>query len=1724
MAVEIKFKSNLCFSYSQHLNKIPFLDEITLVNHDTEDTEPARLVLYAQPCFLRPYVIDIPALSPGGVFVIQNFAFDYDAELLASFNEAIEAVLFYEYQIDGRVLYKNEYKVDLRPYDECSNYLSHAPLRAAFVTPNHPKITELVTKISDRKGEKDHSYSIVGYQWGKEDILKTVECMFDIVKEEEIAYVLSKNGFHLGYQRIRLVDEVFANRQANCMDMTYLFTSILEALGLNPLIVITETHAFAGFWLNDEKLSQPVNDDANFLKEHTKLSDRKIVIFECTLASKGSHATFSEACDHVLQLINENENAVNYVVDVKAARKEGIVPLPARSAGTVWKLFDPNAGSGETDQDGSTSNIKFEYPSVDEYELEFEEEYVEDEDTKAAHADDEDSTTEYLLVDDEEKEYKLPRKIDRWKNKLLDISASSPLLNIKIQSEGNGSAVVLTQDALHLYRKVRNGKRFFVEGQPTGYTLAPNAVDFADIAAAGDVCKTAIEESFAHQMLHLHYKESDVTKVLSYLKNADRNHREQNGAGILYMTFGTLKWTEVRSGKVCYAPVLLVPMLVEKQGSHYQLSYEGTEIFFNAAIIEMLKSRFDLHLPEFTSLLTGEEGYPDMEGILKKLEKACYNEADIKVNDYVSLGLFAFSQYLMWNDLKQYEEYFMNHPIVKSMIDGNLAKEVNDSVEEVEASEVLLPIKADASQIKAIQRALGNESLVLHGPPGTGKSQTITAMLSNFIGYGKSVLFAAEKAPALQVVYNRMKAIHLDEFCLYLPANTTRKSDTERFLSQYAHLMEIAEKPSTEYEVLREKIEEEKARIQTLLDVFKIEDANGYSLEELLSECFKTKHPETLVPVGKVLMEQLQNSAYDSLHRMLKDTMYMGSLVGDIKEHPLKKWENLRYEYGIQKAMRESSRAYLELLRKMKAFDDQMKQAISEDVAFGRYGQHDLKARYTAMSCASLIPEHLRAVDDLLDKIEQWNRYQDAVPDREWFAERAKPEFMELNLERLKAKWDRICHKTSSMAKLERLDMKAELKPYIVKSGFTDRDLTEIIDAALKLRELNKEVPLYMADSLNLTKQQAKELKDQLLRYYPSGVPEIVKTCTKEDEELAKQGLKLLEEHEKVCKDLRIIFGNGVPCWNGKDDLAIVLEEVAHWTDGLDTIREWCDYQLLREDCKMHGLLPWIELFESGMDSEAVLQNYKTSCKMASLKAIYHQYDEVRKFAGYRFDNMIHNYEALMNEFYDVCAKEIRCRKLREIAELLADPAYNAEKVMLKKLIESAGKGYTIRSIMNRIGSYLMKMTSCVMATPMSVAVYFAPDAYVFDHVVTDEASQLQTCKSVGLIVRGKSSIVVGDPNQMPPTSFFESYVADEKMDTLEEDQESILKDFIALDMPNYYLKWHYRSNHESLITYSNHKYYGGKMITFPSSGSSESKVRLIRTNGIYDRGHSMTNKIEAKALVDYLEQKLEDGDTRSYGVVAFNKRQQMLIERLIEKRSEENSAMQQALLSMKEKGEELFVRNLESVQGDERDVILFTIGFGPDEEGKILMSFGPLAKAGGWRRLNVAITRSRDEMVLFTSMDSSQMIIHQGTSRGVCDLRDFIAYAENQGKDYRFVTTSETAAILDETADDGFAKQICAYIKELGYSYVKDVGTSSLKIDIAIQKPDSEGEYLLGIMLNSKAINGEFSVYDSEVGQCSILKKHGWNLLRVWSLDWMEDSEREKRRIFNTIKDVDNG
>ena len=429
--------------------------------------------------------------------------------------------------------------------------------------------------------------------------------------------------------------------------------------------------------------------------------------------------------------------------------------------------------------------------------------------------------------------------------------------------------------------------------------------------------------------------------------------------------------------------------------------------------------------------------------------------------------------------------------------------------------------------------------------------------------------------------------------------------------------------------------------------------------------------------------------------------------------------------------------------------------------------------------------------------------------------------------------------------------------------------------------------------------------------------------------------------------------------------------------------------------------------------------------------------------------------------------------------------------------------------------------------SPLSCAQFIDPDKIgMFDIVVFDEASQLPTCKAIGVIARGKEAVIVGDPKQMPPTSFFMEQVDDGDDNFETDDLESILDDCLAISMPEMFLAWHYRSRHESLITFSNKAFYEGRLYTFPSPDNRQAKVTMVDCGGSFDSGKTRTNRIEAQAVIDEIVRRAHDPVLSKYsvGVVTFNIQQQSLIEDLLDEAASKDPELEKWAYGSEEP---VFIKNLENVQGDERDVILFSVGYGKDENGKLIMNFGPLNRDGGWRRLNVAVTRSRIEMKVFSSISPEEIKITDTSSEGVKSFKRFLQYASGSTVwDQDIASTGSSSdrsgtPIIDRNAAfTGIADDICSRFKAIGYETDKGVGKSGFKIDIGVVSPEKDGTYCLGILLDGPVYASSGTTTSREVSQISMLKGFGWNIVRIWSLEWWENPDSVFEKLVALIND----
>lgn len=448
------------------------------------------------------------------------------------------------------------------------------------------------------------------------------------------------------------------------------------------------------------------------------------------------------------------------------------------------------------------------------------------------------------------------------------------------------------------------------------------------------------------------------------------------------------------------------------------------------------------------------------------------------------------------------------------------------------------------------------------------------------------------------------------------------------------------------------------------------------------------------------------------------------------------------------------------------------------------------------------------------------------------------------------------------------------------------------------------------------------------------------------------------------------------------------------------------------------------------------------------------------------------------------------------------------EMGLIKHQINLKTRHAPIRQLVRKAGESLVALKPCFMMGPHSVAQYLAPGQLEFDIVVMDEASQIKPQDALGTIARGKQLIVVGDPKQLPPTSFFDKAVENDDDDTTAiEQSESILD--VSLPMFNARrLRWHYRSRHESLIAFSNQAFYDSNLIVFPSPSSKSDEFGIKFTHVKSGRFVNQHNIEEAKVIAESVRTHMLHRSEETIGVVAMSSKQREQIERCIEELSKDDVIFRDALADNSSQDEALFIKNLENVQGDERDVIYISCTYGPQEAGAAQMPqrFGPINSAAGGRRLNVLFTRSKKRMHVFSSMTEGHIVATEHSSPGVHALKSFLAFAQT-GKLQQLKHTGKQP-------DSDFEISVMDALRLEGFNCVPQVGVAGYFIDLAVQDPGQPGRYLMGVECDGATYHSAKSARDRDRLRQSVLEGLGWNIQRIWSTDWFKNPQAQLKPL----------
>lgn len=1353
---------------------------------------------------------------------------------------------------------------------------------------------------------------------------------------------------------------------------------------------------------------------------------------------------------------------------------------------------------------------------------------------------------------------KLEQALDIARRDLLDLGLRNPLLNYR-PLKARGAEVVFGNPAEAFKILVIEEKKMtFLAGavlRAPGSEADPH-LDLGESA----------EQRVRDPYLRTQYTSTQLQTRLLATHHTARTSIEEQGVNTLYLALGMLRWYEDdHSDKAHRAPLLLIPVEIERHDARdrFHISYSGEDLVSNVSLAEKLKMEF------------GFKGFPDLPdpddldvaSYFGEVEELIRSQERWAVEpDVIALGFFSFAKLLMYRDLdpttwktSEKKSGLLDHEILQGLMgDAGFASQASNYDEsqlldgQLKDGDPVQVVDADSSQTLAVLDAMDGHNMVIQGPPGTGKSQTIVNLIAAAVAEGKKVLFVAEKMAALDVVKRRLDAVGLGRPCLLMhgtgggdktrslkrkviddlkstvqsaPAVAARNrneseqlADARQKLNAYcaavnAPIGDTGETPCSAYGKILDAGEQLKGCEIPVLRV----DAALWSLSECrnrqqlitqlqdrLTRCgVPNEHPFWGSKLGVLLpldRDAIAGALKAALERSghLKDAS--GKLAGacsvpapkdrteaqllaasaefaakapEVAEIDAASVSWLQKEGEILTALRagQEYRTLHKNFAKELSDDAWTRDVESLSLIVGDLGQRwwrFLSPRWrkaqaeVAGLCIGAAPRTPAVMADVLNAISRASHCENLVNSadplmRSLFASNWRGIDSDWDLLQNQANWTLECHKG-------------------IKSGTLSNWCV-----AIGARSIDKALLNLLAKEIGKAANQFDKAHDtwrRLLEISESDVSAPPQTFAGLDH---MWSLQLSSLHQ-----LQHLVGfNQVASEVGKVGLAAVLSIAQIWAQGADRL---------------------VPLFARARLSSILERAFRERPALAGFDGSDHQ-RTVQEFR--RLDRL------------DLEAN--RAALAAQCAQMIPTGGGSGAIGVLWREFEKKRKLLPIRQLLESAGHAVQSIKPVFMMSPLSIANFVPPGCLTFDLVIFDEASQVKPVDALGAIARGKQAVVVGDSKQLPPTSFFDSLVTQEEPENEEEqpatsDIESILGLFSARGVRQRMLRWHYRSRHESLIAVSNHLFYDDGLVIFPSPSLERKTVGLVYRrlkNAFYDRGKTGTNPEEAAAVATAVMEhakaqlRLPKSDRDTLGVAAFSVAQMDAIRTQIELMRKGNPSCEEFFGYPPH--EPFFVKNLENVQGDERDVIFISIGYGRTAERFLAMSFGPLNREGGERRMNVLISRARKRCEVFTSLGSEDIDLGRAAGAGVAALKTFLQYAET-GK-------IETSTPSGRPPDSDFEEQVLRRLTALGHIVQAQVGCAGFFLDLAVVDPVRPGRYVLGIECDGARYHSARSARDRDRLREYVLQGLGWRIHRIWSTDWFRDPDGELRKVVREIE-----
>jgi hypothetical protein len=1347
----------------------------------------------------------------------------------------------------------------------------------------------------------------------------------------------------------------------------------------------------------------------------------------------------------------------------------------------------------------------------------------------------------------EVKEKTVSKVLEAARRKLLDTGTRNRLVHVNRANTRANCLNVINEQADEVFdilrvkgRKMRfkaMGKDKTAEGQEMLLALPET-----DLPASSD----RLTDSFLETPLG---PEALARRLLRLAADA-RTAEEEQGLNILYLAIGFLRWRESPSSDmVRESPLVLLPVQLvrNERTSTFDIQAREDDISTNLPVQERLRQDFGIQLPDVEET---EDWAPS--DYFAKVQEVVSGKPGWSIDrDGMQLGFFSFAKLLMHRDLDPGTwpvNAFAESDLLRGLLADGFEEDTplfgpDDRLDDLlDPAQIIQVIDADASQTKVIEEVRQGASLVVQGPPGTGKSQTITNLIAAAAHDGKTVLFVAEKMAALSVVHDRLVKAGLRDICLELHSRTANKKalaqELGRTLMASAKALPGAEDPARLRDT-RDQLNRITAFLHTPLPP--TGDTPFQAISDIVGQIGKGAPAPSIPLEGLATLDRAGRGW--ALSAIAGFTAALNK-VGAPQGHPfrgtgaldLQPTDLARLETELAAAISEIADLEAEAARIAKALHLPAPQSLSEGAALTA-GLQALAAQPPgAAPLIAVLFDHAaqpRLTEGLAAGAE-WAAARDAARGRfappAWSADLAplRPALVRGQASLLSRLFGGYRRASAELASL--------LNGAIPKTATERLALVDELAAvqALRARLAEEEAWLQVALGSEWRGERTPFAEVQAAAHW---LAEVRRAGAFVSAAQLAAGLSALPNpgqvattlsarfaacHERITAPLARLRMDLAQAGLGKDiNTAPLADLQARFAEMAADTPRYGDWATLARSIRTivdAGAGSIVDAVASGrVPTDRANPEFIYACAEARWNAARVARPELNALPQLDRHDLVSLFRTLEMDRIETAKTLILSRHFTQM------PRGTVGEMGVIRGEIGRKKGHKpIRWVMRNAGSMVQRIKPVMLMSPISVAQFLPPGSVTFDLLVIDEASQIRPEDALGVIARARQIVVVGDQKQLPPTSFFDRLVDDvEENDEDEEapvgataaDMESILSLCEARGLRQRMLEWHYRSRDPSLIRVSNAEFYGDGLVLPPSPLQLDPDygLKFRRVPGVYARGGSGvgrqgTNRIEAEAVVKAMADHARAWPDLSLGVVTFSKAQGDMLTEVLELHRRRDPVLDAFL--HEGKSEDVFVKNIENVQGDERDAILISVGYGPQEpNGRLAaMTFGPVNGEGGERRLNVLFSRARVRCEVFASFDPSDIDPSRVSRDGPRVLKRFLDYAKSG--------LMEQHAPTGEEADSPFEEDVAAVITSLGFLADKQVGSAGFRIDIGVRHPDRPGQYLVAVECDGAAYHGALWARERDRLRQDILENLGWRFHRIWSTDWFHHRKREIDRL----------